>query len=81
MEFIEDLPKSNGSSCILVVVDRYAKYSHFIPLKHPYTAAQIAHIFLQQVVKLHGMPYTITSDRDKIFISNLWKAFVQTVGH
>ena len=80
MDFIEGLPKSNGSSCIFVVVNRYTKYSHFIPLKHPCTTAQIAHIFLQQVVKLHGMPYTITSDRDKIFTRNFWRELFKLWG-
>jgi hypothetical protein len=72
LDFIEGLPKSNGYTVILVVVDRYTKYSHFIPLKHPYTAATVAEVFLNNVVKLHSMPITITSDRDAIFTSKFW---------
>jgi hypothetical protein len=45
MDFIESLPRSNGFVVILVVVDRLTKYAHFVPVKHPYTAQQIAHIF------------------------------------
>ena len=46
MDFIEGLPKSEGYSSILVVVDRFTKVSHFIPLKHPFTAAGVAKAFL-----------------------------------
>lgn len=72
LDFIEGLPKSNGFTVILVVVDRYTKYSHFIPVKHPYTAATIAELFLNNIVKLHSMPVTITSDRDPVFTSKFW---------
>jgi hypothetical protein len=73
MDFIEGIPKSNGYNAILVVVDRYTKYAHFLPLKHPYTASQIATTFLDNVVKLHSLPSSIVSDRDKVFTSVFWQ--------
>jgi transposase InsO family protein len=54
-------------------VGRFSKYSHFIPLKHPFTALQVAKILLDVVVRIHGLPKSIVSDRDKIFTSHLWK--------
>jgi hypothetical protein len=73
MDFVEGLPPTAQANCILVVVDKFTKYSYFIPLKHPFTAAMVAKDFLENVYKLHGMPAVIISDRDKFFTSNLWK--------
>ena len=73
MDFIEGLLKSEGCSVILVIVDRLTKYAHFLPVKHPYTAAIIAKLFMDHVVKLHGLPASIVSDGDTIFVSHFWK--------
>ena len=69
MDFIEGLPLSHSYTMILVVVDRFTKYSHFLPLSHPYTASKVAHIFLSNILKLHGIPKTIVLNRDPIFTS------------
>jgi hypothetical protein len=69
IDFIEGLPISHDYSTILVIVDRLTKYSHFFPIKHPFIAATIAQVFLDNIVKLHGVPKSIVSDRDKIFAS------------
>jgi hypothetical protein len=72
MDFIEGLPASNGYTVILVIVDRFIKYGHFFSIKHPYTASSVAQIFLDNIVKLHGVPNSIVSDRDKVFTSAFW---------
>jgi len=73
MDFIEGLPKSEGYSVIMVIVDRLTEYAHCIPVKHPYTATSIAKLFLDNITKLYGMPQSIVSDRDTIFVSSSWK--------
>jgi hypothetical protein len=80
MDFITGLPKSKGYEAILVVVDRLSKYCHFIPLKHPYTAKLIAEVFVKEVVRLHGIPLSIVSDRDPIFMSNFWRELFKLQG-
>jgi hypothetical protein len=72
MDFIEELPKSGSANCILVVVDKFSKYNHFIPLLHPFTTAMVAQAFLNNIYKLHGMPLTIISDRDRVFTIKFW---------
>ena len=80
LDFIEGLPKSNHCNCILVVVDKFSKYNHFILLTHPFTAIQVAVQFMDHVFKLHGMPQAMISDRDKIFTNALWQELFEMSG-
>ena len=64
---------SHKYSSILVVVDKFSKYAHFVPLSHSYTAIQVALLYITQIYKLHGLPKALISDRDKIFTSQVWK--------
>ncbi|GJW18249.1 retrotransposable element Tf2 [Tanacetum coccineum] len=65
MDFIDDLPSSQGKTVIFVIVDKLNKYAHCVALSHPYTATQVAQDFMDNVYKLHRLPHTIVSDRDK----------------
>ncbi|KAJ3684733.1 hypothetical protein LUZ61_013897 [Rhynchospora tenuis] len=80
MDFIEGFPKSHGKSVILTVVDRFSKYAHFIPLAHPYTARSVAQVFFEAIVRLHGIPESIVSDRDTVFTSNFWTELFRLMG-
>ena len=72
LDFIEGLPKSKAFNTIMVVIDKFSKYGHFVPLTHPYTALIVAQHYMSNIYKLHGMPKILISDRDKIFTSALW---------
>jgi hypothetical protein len=80
MDFIDALPNSRGYTVIMVVVDRLSKAAHFVALKHPYTATSVARAFMDNIIKLHGLPKSIVSDRDRIFTSKFWQELFQLQG-
>jgi hypothetical protein len=80
IDFIEPLPKVQGKTVILSVVDRFSKYCNFIPLAHPYTTESVAHAFFADIVRLHGVPQSIVSDRDPVFTSVFWQELMRLTG-
>jgi hypothetical protein len=80
MDFIDGLPVSGQYNCLLVIVDKFLKYSHFIPLRHPYTASKVAELFVNSIYRLHGMPRALVSDRDPVFTSQFWQAVFRATG-
>ena len=80
LDFIGGLPVSEGKTSIMVVVDRLAKHGHFFALSHLYTAKKIAEVFVSGVMKLHGVPISIISDRDPIFVSLFWREIFKLQG-
>jgi len=80
MDFIESLPKVRGKSVILTVVDRFSKYAHFIALSHPYSASSVARAFFDDIIRSHGFPTSIVSDRDPVFTSHMWRDLFKLAG-
>lgn len=80
MDFICGLPVNKGYSVIFVVVDRLSKYGHFIPMKGDFTSQSVAHAFITNIVRLHGIPRSIVSDRDKAFTSKFWQTLFHQMG-
>lgn len=81
MDFITPLPRtSRGNTGILVVVDRLSKMVHLIPTTSACTAPATASLYHDFVYRYHGLPSTIVSDRDPVFMSNFWKCLFSMVG-
>ena len=69
---ITDLPDCSGYDSILVVINHLTSLAHFIPCKSTITAKETAELFLKEIVRLHGIPRVIVSDRDPLFTSKFW---------
>jgi len=76
MDFITELPLSEGCDQQGVVINRFTKMAHFIPLREK-TAADLAIIFTREIWKHHGLPTDIVSDRDLRFTSEVWQEFLR----
>jgi len=77
MDFITELPGLEKSDQLWVVIDRFTKMAHFLPLKQEgKTAADLAVIFAREVWRFYGLPTDIVSDRDSRFTSEVWKEFL-----
>jgi len=79
MDFMGCLPNVKQLDTIFVMVDRMTKYVHFYAFAHPFTAKDVAIIFLKEVVCLHGFPSSVVSDGDMIFMSTFWSEVFKQV--
>uniref|UniRef100_A0A4W6E7Z3 Gypsy retrotransposon integrase-like protein 1 n=1 Tax=Lates calcarifer TaxID=8187 RepID=A0A4W6E7Z3_LATCA len=80
MDFVTGLPPSEGNTTILTIVDRFSKMVHFVPMSKLPSAKETAEAVLYNVVRLHGFPKDIVSDRGPQFVARFWRDFCKLVG-
>ena len=81
MDFVVGLPRTpKGLDAIWVIVDRLTKSAHFIPIKIRYSLERLAGLYVSEIVRLHGVPSSIVSDRDPRFTSRFWESLHKALG-
>ncbi|KAL5572700.1 hypothetical protein UlMin_022297 [Ulmus minor] len=79
MDFVTGLPKTTKNhDAIWVVIDRLTKSAHFIPIRTTFSLEQLADLYVREIVRLHGVPKSIVSDRDARFTSKFWRSAIIT---
>ena len=81
MDFVTSLPTtSNGNNSVWVIVDRLTKSAHFIPIKNTFPLEKLTKLYVKNIIRLHGTPVSIVSDRDARFTSRFWKSLQKVLG-
>ena len=81
MDFVSGLPRTpRGNNSIWVIIDRLTKSAHFLPVRSSYSAEQLARVYIREIVRLHGVPVSIISERGSQFTSSFWRAFQRELG-
>ena len=80
MDFIMELPPSDGHDTIYVCMDRFTKMAHFIPTTTAITAEGTAQLYYRHVWKHHGLPADIVSDRGPQFVSRVTRQLLERLG-
>jgi hypothetical protein len=81
MDFVVGLPRTlAGYNSIWVLIDRLTKSAHFLPVKATCSVEKYAKFYIGEIVRLHGAPISIISDRDSKFTSRFWGALQKAFG-
>ena len=81
MDFVSSFPLTQRKhDSVWVIVDRLTKSAHFLPVRLDYSMDRIAELYVNEIVRLHGIPLSIVSDHDLRFTSRFWKELQSTMG-
>ncbi|KAL4324432.1 hypothetical protein GQ457_11G024800 [Hibiscus cannabinus] len=81
MDFVSGLPLTpSKKNSIWAIVDRLTKSAHFILVRANYSLSQLARLYIAEIVRFHGVPVSIISDRDPKFTLNFWGSLHTTLG-
>ena len=81
MDFVTHLPRTpQGQDAVWVIVDRLMKSAHFLAVRITFTLERFYRLYIREIVRLHGVPVSIMSDRDPRFTTHFWKSFQKAMG-
>ena len=81
MDFVTHFPRTpQGHDAVCVIVDRLTKSTHFLALRMTFTLERFCRLCIREIVRLHGVPVSIVSDRDPRFMAHFWKSFQKAMG-
>ncbi|KZV41382.1 Retrotransposon protein, Ty3-gypsy subclass [Dorcoceras hygrometricum] len=81
MDFVTRLPRTiQGYNSIWVIIDRLTKSAHFFPVKTTYDVSRYAKLYIKEIIRLHGVPVSIVSDRDSKFTYAFWRSLHRALG-
>ena len=80
-DFVTHLPRtSRGHDAVWVIMDRLTKSAHFLAMRITFTLEEFGRLYIQEIVRLHGVLISIISDRDSRFTAHFWMSFQQVMG-
>ena len=81
MDFVTHLPRtSRKHDAVWVIVDRLTKSAHFMAVRMTFTLKEFCRLYIREMVRFHGVPVSIVSDRDPRFTAQFWKSFQKAMG-
>ena len=81
MDFVTRLPRTPlRHDAIWVIVDRLTKSAYFLAVRMTFTLEKFYRLYIRVIIRLHGVPVSIVSDRDPRFTAHFWKSFQRAMG-
>ena len=81
MDFLTHLPRTSWKhDAVWVIVDRLTKSAHFLVMRMTFTLEEFCRLYIREIVRLHGVPVSIVSDRDPRFTAQFLKSFQKAMG-
>ena len=81
MDFVSGFPRTaRGHNVVWVIVDRLTKSAHFLGMKTTDITETLSQLYIREIVRLHGVPLSIVSDRDSRFVARFWQSLQQAMG-